>query len=40
MLVGCQPLLDGKCMGIYRYSGGDCCHDILEIKLFCKIIEE
>ena len=40
MLVGCQPLLDGEYMGIYRYPSGDCCHDILEIKLFCKIIEE
>lgn len=30
MLVGCQPLLDGEYMGIYRYPGGDCCHDISE----------
>lgn len=40
MLVGCQPLLDGEYMGIYCYPGGNYCHDISEIKLFCKIIEE
>ena len=26
-LVGCQSLFDGDYMGIYRYPGGDCCHD-------------
>ena len=39
-LVGCQPLLEGKYMGIYRYPGGDCCHDLAEIKSFFVIIEQ
>ena len=39
-LVGCQPLLDGEYMGIYRYPGGDCCHDLAEIKRVFVIIEQ
>ena len=39
-LVGCQPLLDGEYMGIYRYPGGDCCHDLAEIKRVFAIIEQ
>ena len=31
-LVGIQPLLDGDFMAIYRYPGGDCCHDLESIK--------
>lgn len=38
-LVGCQPLNDGDYMAIYRYPGGDCCHEIADIKYF-KIIEK
>lgn len=30
-LVDCQPLFDGDYMGIYRYPGGDCCHDLANI---------
>lgn len=39
-LVGCQPLFDGDFMGIYRYPGGDCCHDLEEIKRCCEVIEQ
>lgn len=27
VLVDIQPLLDGDFEAIYRYPGGDCCHD-------------
>ena len=33
-LVSCQPLAHGEYMGIYRYPGGDCCHDLAEIKRY------
>ena len=39
-LVGCQPLLDGDYMAIYRYPHGDCCHDLEEIKRFFRILEQ
>lgn len=39
-LVSCQPLLGGEYMGIYRYPGGDCCHDLAEIKRFFAVIEQ
>lgn len=39
-LVNCQPLLEGDFMGIYRYPGGDCCHDLEEIKKCFQIVEE
>ena len=32
MLVECQPLLGRDYMAVYRYPGGDCCHDLEEIK--------
>lgn len=38
-LCGMQPLLDGEYMAIYRYPGGDCCHDLAEIKRCFEIIE-
>ena len=38
-LVNCQPLLEGDFMGIYRYPGGDCCHDLEEIKKCFRIVE-
>lgn len=31
-LVNIQPLVDGDYMAIYRYPGGDCCHDLESIK--------
>jgi hypothetical protein len=35
-LVGIQPLIDSDYMGIYRYPGGDTCHDLEEIKAHFK----
>ena len=31
-LIGSQPLGGGDFMGIYRYPGGDCCHDLESIR--------
>ncbi len=39
-LVGCQPLFGGDYMAIYRYPGGDACHDLWEVKNCCEIIEQ
>lgn len=39
-LVGMQPLLDGDYMGIYRYPGGDCVHDLDSIQKYFEIIEQ
>lgn len=39
-LAGCQPLFDGNYMGIYRYPGGDCCHDLYEIMHHFTIVEQ
>ena len=39
-LVDCQPLNGGEYMGIYRYSRGECCHDLEEIKRHFEIIEQ
>lgn len=39
-LVGCQPLLGGDYEGIYRYPGGECCHDIREIKSYFTVVEQ
>ena len=33
-LVDCQPLIEGDYMAIYRYPGGDCCHDLEDMKCF------
>jgi hypothetical protein len=33
-LYGIQQLNDGDYMAIYRYPGGECCHDLNEIKKF------
>lgn len=38
-IVGCQPLFDRDYMGIYRYPGGDCCHDLAEIKACFETVE-
>lgn len=37
-LVDIQPLNNGEYMGIYRYPGGDVCHDLEEIKAHFKQI--
>ena len=39
-LVSFQPLGYGEYMGIYRYPGGDCCHDLAEIKRYFEIVEQ
>lgn len=39
-LVDMQPLCDDDYMAIYRYPGGECCHDLEEIKRCCEIIEQ
>lgn len=31
VLVNIQPLLHGDFMAIYRYPGGECCHDLKSI---------
>ena len=38
-LIDIQPLNDGDYMAIYRYPGGDCCHDLEEIKKYFEVIE-
>lgn len=40
VLIGCHPLCDGDYMGIYRYPGGECVHDLSEIKRFFDVIEQ
>ena len=37
-LVNIQPLFGSEYMGIYRYPGGDVCHDLKEIKAHFKEI--
>lgn len=39
-LYNMQPLNDGDYMAIYRYPGGECCHDLEEIKRHFEIIEQ
>lgn len=39
-LVDIQPLNDGDYMAVYRYPGGDCCHDLEEIRKYFEIVEE
>ena len=39
ILYGIQPLNDGEYMAIYRYPGGQCCHDLKEIKQCFKVVE-
>ena len=39
-LVDIQPLGGGDFMGIYRYPGGECCHDLDEIKLHFTVVEK
>ena len=39
-LIDRQPLNDGEYMAIYRYQGGDCCHDLSEIRRHFETIEQ
>ena len=38
-LVGIQPLIDGDYEAVYRYPGGDCVHDLREIKQYFAVLE-
>ncbi len=40
VLCGIQPLLDGEYEAIYRYPGGECVHDLSEIKAYFEVIEQ
>lgn len=40
VLYDMQPLSDGDYMAIYRYPGGECCHDLLEIREHFVVIEQ
>jgi len=40
VLCDIQPLNDRDYMAIYRYPGGECCHDLTEIKTYFEIIEQ
>jgi len=39
-LYDMQLLNDGSYMAIYRYPGGECCHDLKEIKRCFEVIEQ
>lgn len=39
-LVDIQPLGGGDFMGIYRYPGGECCHDLESIKRYFTVVEK
>lgn len=39
-LYDMQPLFDGDYMAIYRYPGGECCHDLKEIQTHFEILEQ
>lgn len=39
ILTGIQPLIDNDFMAIYRYPGGECCHDLESINQHFEIIE-
>lgn len=40
VLYDMQPLFGGDYMAIYRYPGGVYCHDLLEIQMYFKIVEQ
>ncbi len=40
VLYDMQPLLGGDYMAIYRYPGGECCHDLKTIKECFEILEQ
>lgn len=39
-LANMQPLFNGEYMAIYRYPGGECCHDLQEIKNYFEVLEQ
>lgn len=40
VLYDIQLLFDGDYMAIYRYPGGVCCHDLLQIQMHFEVIEQ
>ena len=40
VLCDIQPLFVGDYMAVYRYPGGECCHDLLEIQMHFEVIEQ
>lgn len=40
VLCDIQPLFNGDYMGIYCYPRGECCHDLMEIRMHFEIIEQ
>lgn len=40
VLVGIQPLVDHDYCGIYRYPGGECFHDLQEIRSCFTVLEQ
>jgi hypothetical protein len=39
-LVDTQPLVGHDYCAIYRYPGGDCCHDLESIKAHFTVLEQ
>lgn len=39
ILSGIQPLIGNDFEAIYRYPGGECCHDLEYINKYFEIIE-
>lgn len=40
VLYDMQPLFGGDYRDIYRYPGGECCHDLLDIQEHFEVIEQ
>lgn len=40
VLYDMQPLFGGDYRAIYRYPGGECCHDLLDIQEHFEVIEQ
>lgn len=40
VLYDMKPLNGGDYMAIYRYPNGECCHSLLEIQMYCEVIEQ
>lgn len=35
-----QPLFNGDHIAIYRYPRGECCHDLLDIRMHFEVVEQ
>ena len=40
VLYDMQPLSEGGYVAIYRYPGGECCHGLSEIQMYCEVIKQ